>query len=166
MDIDASKKRKLEVLRAEIRSQLPDAWLFPTEGNVQGFMGTSSVMFVAERPSSARGFGGPGKSLLYPLLEETGNANAHITDVIKTHGTVDQPYPEDIAVHRHIFDREIEIVRPHLIIAFGQKVYYLLQFSLAGRGIKIRQVWHYSYAARWPRNHAAFKTRLREALGQ
>ena len=150
MNRDTAKRRKLEALRDEILSQLPEAWLFPTFGTVQGFLGTSPVMFVAERPSTAKGFGGPGKSLLYPLLEKTGTANGHLTDVIKTHGKVGQPYPEDIAMHRQFFDRVIEIVQPHLIIAFGQKVYDLLQFSLAGRGIKIRQIWHYSYAARWP----------------
>ena len=123
-------------------------------------------MFVAERPSTARGFSGPGRSFLYPLLEETGNDNAHLTDVIKTRGKVGQPYPEEIAPHRHFFDREMEIVRPRLIIAFGQKVYDMLQFALAGRRIRIRQVWHYSYAARWPRKRAAFKTQLLEALGR
>jgi len=166
MNRDTSTRRKLEALRDEILSRLPEAWLFPTVGNVQGFLGTSPVMFVAERPSTAKGFSGPGKSLLYPLLEKTGTTNAHLTDVIKTHGHVGQPYPEEIAVHRHFFDCEIKIVRPRLIIAFGQKVYDLLQFSLAGRGIKIRQVWHYSYAGRWPNKRAAFKTQLREALGQ
>jgi uracil-DNA glycosylase family 4 len=158
------KRRRLEALRDEILARLPEAWLFPPEGNVQGFVGTSPVMFVAERPSTAKGFSGPGKSFLYPLLEETGNANAHLTDVIKTRGKVGQPYPEEIAPHRHFFDREIEIVRPRLIVAFGQKVYDLLQFSLADRGIKIQQVWHYSYAARWPKKRDAFRTQVREAM--
>jgi uracil-DNA glycosylase family 4 len=162
MNRNTSKRRRLEALRKEIL-KLPGAWLFPTVGKVQGFLGTSPVMFVAERPSTAKGFGGPGKSLLYPLLEETGTANGHLTDVIKTHGKAGQPYPEEIAKHRDFFDREIKIVRPRLIVAFGQKVYDLLQFSLAGHGIRIQQVWHYSYAARW-RKRAAFKSQLRKAL--
>ena len=59
-----------------------------------------------------------------------------------------------------VFDRESEIVRPRLIVAFGQKVYDLLQFSLAGSGIRIRQVWHYSYAARWPGKRPAFQEQI------
>lgn len=163
MTQDAMKRQKLKALRDEIVTQLPDSWLFPTEGDVQGFMGTSSIMFVAERPSTATGFGGPGKSLLYPLLAATGNANAHLTDVIKTRGKVDDPYPEQIAIHRRFFDREVEIVQPQVIIAFGQKVYDLLQFTLADCGITIRQVWHYAYAARW-RRHAEFRGQLLKAL--
>ena len=49
---NASKKRKLDALRKEILSAMPEAWLFPTVGKVQGFLGASPVMFVAERPST------------------------------------------------------------------------------------------------------------------
>lgn len=163
MNRETVKRRQLEALRDEIMSRLPAAWLFPSVGSVQGFLGAGPVMFVAERPSTAGEFSGPGKSLLYPILEETGAANGHLTDVIKTRGRVDDPYPDDIATHRHFFDREIEIVCPRVIVAFGQKVYDLLQFSLAGRGIKIRPVWHYSYAARWGKR-AEFSTELRNVL--
>ena len=162
MNRDVLKTRKLEALRKEILSTIPDAWLFPTEGKVQGFMGTSPVVFVAERPATGF-FRGP-VGLLYSLLEKSGAANSHLTDVIKSRGKVGQPYPEDISPHRQIFDREIEIVRPHLIVAFGQKVYDLLQFSLAGSGVKIRQVWHYSYAGRWPGKRAAFEKQVQKAL--
>lgn len=40
--------------------------------------------------------------------------------VINSRGRVGEPYPEDIAPHRPVFDREVETVRPRLIIAFGQ----------------------------------------------
>lgn len=165
MNRDTSKRRKLEALRGEILSRLPDSWFFPTEGNVQGFMGTGPVMFVAERPSTRKGFSGPGKSLLYPLLEETGNANGHVTDVIKTHGKAGQPYPDDMHIHWQFLHREIDIVQPHLIIVFGQKAYDLLQFPLAGCGITIQRVWHYSHAARGRDKQAEFKRRFRQVLG-
>lgn len=159
---DVLKRRKLEALRKEILSTIPRPWLFPTRKKVQGFMGTSPVMLVAERPSTGN-FGGPSDSLLYAILEKSGAANSHLTDVIKSRGKVGEPYPEDMGPHRQVFDREVEIVRPHLIVAFGQKVYDLLQFSLAGSGVKIRQVWHYSYM-RWPGRRAAFETQIQEAL--
>ncbi len=122
------------------------------------------MIIVAERPTRAKGFSGAAKSLLYPLLEETGNANAHLTDVVKTRGKIGEPYPEDIGEHRRFFDREIEIVQPRLIVAFGKKVHNLLQFYLAGHGIRIRQVWHYSYATRWPGKRAEFKKQVQEAV--
>jgi uracil-DNA glycosylase len=166
MNPDTLKRRALEALAGKIKSQLPNTYLFQPRGSVQGFFGTSQVMLVAERPSTAEGpVSGAAKSLLYPLLEETGNANAHLADLIKTRGKRGEPYPENIAPHRHFFDREIEIVRPHLIVLSHQKVYDLLLFHLAGRGIKIRKVWHYAYA-RYASRQEAFKKQLREALKQ
>ena len=160
-----SRHRRLAALAEEISSTIPNPWLFPTRGKVQGFMGAAPVMFVAERPSTGQ-FGGPADHLLYTLLEKYGAANSHLTDVIKSRGKIKEPYPEDITPHRHIFDREIEIVRPRLIVAFGQKVYDLLQFSLAGSGIKVRQVWHYSYTRRGLDKPAAFEKQIQEALGE
>lgn len=164
MNGDASKRQKLEELREKIKGRWPKAFLFPEHDGVQGFLGTSPVMLAAERPSTAKEFSGPAKSLLYPFLKEIGAGDGHLTDVIKTPARVGQPYPEDITDHRRFFDLEIEIVQPSLIVAFGQKAYDLLQFSLAGCGIKIREVWHYSYAGRWPGKREAWKTELRKVL--
>ncbi len=132
------------------------------QAEVQGFLGTGPIMFVAERPSTGN-FGGVADRLLYRVLEGLGAADAHLTDVIKSRGLVRAPYPEDIGPHRRIFDKEIEIIRPKRIIAFGQKVHDLLQFSLAGSGIKIVQVWHYS-RGRWGAAAApALENRMRDA---
>lgn len=158
-----TRRRRLEALRKEIMASIPNPWLFPAQGGVQGFMGVARVMFVAERPSTGH-FGGHADRLLYALLKKCRVADSHLTDAIKSRGKVGEPYPDDMASHRRIFDREIEIVGPRLIIAFGQKVYDLLQFALAGSGIRIRQVWHYSYARRGREKAAAFEKQLREAL--
>jgi uracil-DNA glycosylase family 4 len=141
-----SKLSRLKRLEQEITS-IPDSWLFPSVGKVQGFFGTGPIMFVGERPSTGK-YGGPSDRHLYRLLEELGIENSHLTDVIKVRGKVEDPYPEEMGPHKRIFDKEIEIIQPRMIIAFGQKVYDLLQFSLAGTGIKIRQTYHYAYA-RW-----------------
>src|SRR5579862_8842812 len=160
MSVDASKGQKLEELREDIKKRWRKAFLFPAHEGVQGFLGTAPVILAAERPSTAKGeLSGPAKSLLYPFLKEIGAGDWHLTVVIKTPAGVGQPYPKDIADHRRFFDREIEIVRPRLIVAFGQKVYDLLQFSLAGSGIKIQQVWHYSYAGRWPGKRKVWKAK-------
>lgn len=159
----AEKVRQLQLLRDEIGSTIPNYWLFPVRGSVQGFMGAGPVMFVGERPSTGN-FGGTSDRLLYSLLEKLGLTDAHLTDVIKSRGKVGEPYPDDIGPHRRVFNREIEIVGPRLIVAFGQKVYDLLQFSLAGSGIKVRQVWHYSYTRRGEDKPLAFEAQIRQVL--
>ena len=158
-----SKVELLEALRAEILSSVPDPWLFPARGLVKGFLGTGPVVLAAERPSTGN-FGGPSDHLLYSLLDKYGVAEAHLTDVIKSRGRVGDPYPKNISAHRKIFDREIEIVKPQLVVAFGQKVYVLLQFYLAGSGISVRAIWHYSYTRRGADKAAGFETQLGQAL--
>ena len=155
--------KQLEILRAEIETTFTDAWLFPTRGLVQGFLGNGPVMFVAERPSTAS-FNNKPAILLYSLLEKHGVSDAHLTDVIKTRGKGGQPYPEDMAPHRHIFDREVEIVKPSIMIALGQKVYDLLQFSFAGSGIKVKPVWHFSATRYGSAKADTFDQQIKEAL--
>lgn len=157
------KSDELRRLQAELEAQIPNAWLFPQIGNVKGFTGTGPIMIVAERPSTGQ-FGNRSAELLYSLLEKYGASDAHITDVIKSRGRVDDPYPADIAADRYFFDRELEIVRPTRIVAMGKKVYDLLQFALAGTGIQIRQVWHYAYPGRYPQRIEEFEEQMRGAL--
>ncbi len=158
-----AKIQHLELLRNEIISTLTDTWLFPTLEPVQGFLGNGPVMFVGERPSTGS-FNDKPARLLYSLLEKYGVADSHLTDVIKTREKVGQPYPEDMSPHWRIFNREIEIVEPRLIIAFGPKVYDLLQFSLAGSGVKLQVVRHYS-STRWGAERViAFDEQIRQAV--
>jgi hypothetical protein len=105
-----SAVQKLQALREEILATIPTPWLYPEVGNVQGFMGVGSVMFVAERPSTGS-FPSRADRLLYGLLEKYGMEEIHLTDVIKSRGRVRAPCP-DMTLHRRVFDREIEIVQP------------------------------------------------------
>lgn len=159
-----TQRTRLEELSQEIMKTIPNPWRFPTRGKVHGFLGTGPIMIVAERPSTGT-FGTPGDRLLYDLLEKLGAANAHLTDVIKSRGKVREPYPEDMALHRRIFDQELEIVQPRKIIALSQKVHDLLLFAMAGKGIKVVRVWHYSNA-RWGQRAAEVERQLTEALDE
>jgi len=94
MDL-ALKIQALEKLQKEIVADIPDPWLFPEHGRVKGFLGPGPLMIVAERPSTGK-FCGPSDCLLYFLLEKYGATDAHLTDVIKSRGKVDEPYPADI----------------------------------------------------------------------
>lgn len=162
MDI-RSKKLALQRLKQKIDAIIPDAWVFPTQGNVHGFLGTGPIMFVAERPATGKS-GGPAFRLLYNLLEKLGVGNSHLTDIIKSRGKVGEPYPKEMGPHKRIFDLEMRIIRPRIIITFGQKVYDLLQFTLAGADINIRRVYHYAYTRRGAEKAAMFEKQLREAV--
>ncbi len=157
------KLSQLELLRNDITSTISNWWLFPTSGKVKGFLGTGDIMFVGERPSTGE-FGSRSDLLLYTLLEKYGVADAHLTDIIKTRGKVGERYPDDIAQHRRVFDREMEIVKPRLVIAFGQKVHDLLLFSLANTGVRVQLTWHYAYTRRGKDKKVEFENQIRQAL--
>jgi uracil-DNA glycosylase len=89
-----------------------------------------------------------------------------LTDVIKSRGKVGEPYPNDIGPHKEVFDEEIDIVRPHCIIAFGQKAFDLLQFTLGGSDIRVYRVRHYAYASRGRRAAAAFEKTFRDVVAK
>lgn len=120
---------QLRAFRKKMLTTIPDPWLFPKVKRVQGFMGVGPVAFVAERPSTGP-FASPADRLLYGLFETYGVENSHLSDVIKSREKVGEPH-FNMTLHRRVFDRAIEIVRPKLVIAFGQGVYDLLQFALA-----------------------------------
>jgi len=162
MTTDSTKARQLEMLSDSIMSDITRAWLFPTRGNVQGFMGAGEVMFVGERPSMGTDKSRPFR-VLYRLLEEHAVTDAHLTDIIKARGKVGASYPADIGRHRMVFDRELAIIKPRLVVAFGQRVYWVLQFALAGTGIPVRQTWHYAYL-RWLGNDEQFEKQICLAL--
>ena len=164
----SEKLDQLEKLNAQIERTLSDSWVFPTYGNVKGFLGTIDVMFVAERPSTGK-FPSRSDLLLYATLEKYGVADAHLTDVIKTRGKGGEPYPDDIEPHRKVFKSEIEIIKPCLVVVFGQKTYDLLEswglrYKLEKSGTVVRQVWHYSYTRRGKDKEIGFDNQIRQML--
>jgi hypothetical protein len=108
----ASKTERLKQLKKEIEATIPDAWLFPVDPaipKVQGFLGAGPIMFVAERPSTGK-FPSRSDQRLYGLLDELEIEDSHLTDVIKSRGKVNEPYPEDMRPDKQAFEKEIEIV--------------------------------------------------------
>jgi uracil-DNA glycosylase family 4 len=158
-----SKSEELKVLRAEIEEKVEHPWFFPQEGRVNGFLGTDPIFLVGERPATGKSLNSSGK-FLYRLLEKYNAYNIHITDVIKSSGKVRDPYPSDISFHKSIFEREIEIISPTLMIALGQTVYNLLLFSFANSGIEIKRIWHFSYTRYGKDKEFRFENQLRESL--
>lgn len=160
---EITKIQQLELLRNDIEASITNAWLFPAREPVQGFLGTGPIMFVGERPSTGS-FMDKQSLLLYSLLEKHGVPNAHLSDVIKTRAKARELYPQDMSPHWHVFNREIEIVQPRVVIAFGQRAYDMLQFSLSGPNIKLQQIYHYSYARRGKDKADALDEQMRLAV--
>ena len=157
-----SKVARLCRLKHEIEETIKCNWLFPEQGPVRGFLGTGPIMFVAGRPSTGQ-FPDPRVQRFYDILADLNLADSHLTDVIKCRGKAEEGYPSDLAIHKRIFDQEIEIIQPRLVVALGDNAYLLLLFSLADRGIPIRKADHYSYRFARP-GRKTLKQQVEEAV--
>lgn len=149
---DEHLTEQLDELKADMEADPDiddDLFFFPEHRGVYGYWGTGSVWFVGEKPSK----GGPGfpdsaVNLLYDTLGEFGFQNAHITDLTKERGGVppDGIPADEIARMRPYFQREIDILKPKVLIAMSRNVEKGLKFMAATDGIEIGYVHHYSWA--------------------
>jgi len=140
------------VLIREWRHEGP--WFYPPheEMEVKGFFGTGKVIFVAERPSTRGGKIPDDLDVeFFRLLRKFNLQDSHITDLIKCRGTVKE------AKCRGEWDRrvenclpflleEIDIIKPHVIVAIGKRVYKELEKRKLVEKFKIKRITHYSYA--------------------
>jgi uracil-DNA glycosylase len=142
-----------------------DWWLYPPLGKVRGFLGSGPIMFVGERPSTGH-FPSKRDLILYRLLEKNKVFGSHLTDIIKCRGKVEAPYPEDLKPDRECFEKELYIIKPKMIVAFGNKVHDLLQFYLAGRGIKLLRIPHYAVSRWGMKRKRGFEKQLRKVVDE
>lgn len=145
------KDVQLNLLHNDIKTEIPNYWVFPTENGIQGFMGTggqNQIMFVGERPSSIKHGIDSHRIQFYKVLKRFNLHDAHITDIIKSRGTVNEPYP-DLKSDWRFFKRELTIVEPKLVFTLSEKVHQLLMLTLIERGITEVPIYHYSYAFRY-----------------
>lgn len=142
---------KLKELFIDIENN-DNYWLFPNIGNVKGRYGDGGpkkIMFVGERPSSAKNGKMKWLKEFYLLLEKYDLGESHLTDLIKSRGTTKEDYTDIIAHEWKYFEGEINIVDPDLVIALGHKVYNYLLFYCKSRQINIKRIDHYSYSFRY-----------------
>lgn len=145
------KDTQLQNLERDIKRDIPNHWLFPTENAVQGFMGTGgkhSVMFIGERPSSAeRGINSYRKKF-YQVLQQFNLQDSHLTDLIKSRGKVKDAYP-DLQNDWRFFKRELAIIEPKVVFTLSDRVHNFLLFYLIEKKITEVPIYHYSYAFRY-----------------
>ncbi len=141
----------LEQMAEEIRAT-PRWWLFPTDGEVKGFLGSSPIFFVGDQPSHSEwGSNHPSRVAFYSALLSVGAGNAHLTDLYKKRGErseLREGLPRDFIRHLRFFRREVDLLQPTRIIALGRLAYKILWNETPELRPKLRRVWHFAYVAR------------------
>ena len=142
---------ELESMAEEI-SATPNWWLFPADGEVKGFLGSSSIFFVGDQPSQSNwGMNHPSRIVFYGALQSLGVGNAHLTDLYKKRGECSElrnGLPRDFTRHLRFFRREIDLLEPTRIIALGRLAYKFLWNETPDLRPKLSSVWHFAYVAR------------------
>ena len=167
-----TKRKRLAMLRKEIinRDEIErwlEVWFFPEYKGVKGFLGTQDVMFVGSNPSTGRF---PSKYdvrpkmvvvWFYEQLRKHGFENAHITDLMKIRASgkeVDELFGNQSLFNEQLkfLMKEVEIVRPKMVVAMGNKCYNILKERV---DIKIVKILHYS-STRFPKNKAKLASQM------
>jgi hypothetical protein len=147
----SSKQTALLELAKEIDGH-PNWWRFPTQGTVQGFLGTGSVFIVGDQPSTSPWEEShPHRKAFYGNLQKIGIPNAHLTDLYKQRGFSGQlrgGLPRDFQHHLKILRKEIEIIQPSRIVALGWLAFNLMRQHTSELRPILRRMWHFSYAVR------------------
>lgn len=145
------KKDALLELAEKIQSH-ENWWLFPNQGPIQGFLGTDSIFIVGDQPSTSEwGPEHPNRKVFYDTLQRVGLSNAHLTDLYKKRGLSSElkwGLPDDFPDHLNLFRKEIEVLRPTLIVALGGIAQRLLIKNLTEWKYSIPRIWHFSHVVR------------------
>jgi hypothetical protein len=159
-------KAALLELGKSISSQ-NDWWVFPSEGAVQGFMGTDPIFIVGDQPSTDEWpVEHPNRRAFYDTLFKVGLSNAHLTDLYKKRGlsnALENGLPNDFAEHLAVFRNEMKILQPKLIVALGQLAQRLLIQNLPEWGKPIPRIWHFSYVVRAGRE-SEYEANMRQII--
>lgn len=101
------------------------------------------VMLIGEAPgrneaATGRPFVGAAGKILDELLESAGikRGDVYITNIVKDRPPFNRdPLPEEIAVYAPFLDRQIDIIRPEVIVTLGRYAmgYILERFGLAAQ---------------------------------
>ena len=160
------KKKALLELAETIRSN-ENWWLFPSQDPIQGFMGTDSIFIVGDQPSKDKwGPEHPNRKIFYETLQKIALPNVHLTDLYKKRGdcsALKWKLPEDFSDHLNLFRREIEILKPTLIVALGELAQRLLIQNLTEWKPAIPRIWHFSHVVRAGKE-SEYETNMREII--
>ena len=129
-----------------------DWWIFPEENSVKGFMGMGPVFIVGDQPSTDPWPPEhPNRRVFYNTLQKAGLAGAHLTDLYKRRGlssALEHGLPSDFSDHVSLFQEEIKLLQPTLIVALGQLAQRLLIENVRFWKRSVPRIWHFSHVVR------------------
>jgi uracil-DNA glycosylase len=173
----SGKDRMLAGLRARIVTDLclrewRDVWFFPRYEGVQGWRGTQRIMFVGLNPSTGR-FASRHDRYFYAQLKRHGLAHAHLTDAIKERAvgnkvkTIRSDDPRMRRYQRYLL-KEIEIIRPRLIVAMGRAAHEILteKWKQKLKDVDVVYLQHYAWRFGKRRQFARRMAEIRRKYGE
>jgi len=118
------------------------------------FLPSVNVMFVAEMPTippkKIGWFPEDNFSHLADLFEKFGLGGSYVTDIVKTSARAGRPTQKQIDKYFPFLEREIELLKPKLIVALGNNAFEILKNKL-GTKYHIETIWHPAYVSRYNR---------------
>jgi hypothetical protein len=144
---------KLNILKDDIEQNAKlnntEAWFYPEYSGVKGFMGAKDIFLIGLNPSSGI-FPSRRDKRLYNLLKEKNLHDIHITDFIKIrakNNDVSQLLEDARLIKGQIsfFKREVDILKPKLLITMGYKCDELVKKNIELSYLSIKRIKHYSY---------------------
>lgn len=146
--LDALRHLKNEIEENAIERGY-QTWFYQEYSQVNGFEGVKDMFLVGLNPSSGT-FPSRKDIRLYSLLEEKQLHDIHITDFIKiraTNNTVASILNNNVLIDEQaeFFHKEIEILKPKIIISMGRKCHELIRNIGISPSINIMRIKHYSY---------------------
>jgi hypothetical protein len=127
----------MRVLHRKIGDRLGrQSFFYTPEIGIKGYEGEGPIVVIGYRPSTDLWkYDAPSRRLLYDTMKENGVGGAYLTDCIKERSRVkDDEKNYDLHWNLAVLSRELEIIRPALILALGQRSErFLYKHSFAHR---------------------------------
>lgn len=143
-------------------------WLYPSEPQVEGFLGIGPIFIVGDQPSTAAwDFEHPHRRAFYDLVAAEGAGDSHLTDIYKRRGPSGElrnGLPRDFEEHLEIFRTEVSLLNPTTILAMGWDAYELLLKHTPELTNRLIRVWHFGTVRHGKLR--GFRLRLRNGIAE
>jgi hypothetical protein len=161
------RKKKLHDLAVKI-SLRRNWWHYPSEPQVEGFLGVGPIFIVGDQPSTAAWeYEHPHRRAFYDLLAAEGAGESHLTDIYKRRGPSGElrnGLPQDFEKHLEIFLAEVSLLNPTIILALGWDAYELLLKHTPELRNRLVRVWHFGTVRHGKLRE--FQSRLRNGIAE
>ncbi len=139
----------MEEIISESNTNNFEAWFYPEYKGVKGFLGTQDMILLGLNPSSGT-FPSRKDKILYELLIKKSLKNIHISDFIKIRAK-NKEVPnilnnnELIKEQIGFLKKELEIIKPKIIIPMGLQCEELLKENFPYLDCEVIRIKHYGF---------------------